>query len=141
MSYVVLFLSAFAAATILPFYSEITLVYLLEAGQAPLALWAVATLGNTAGAAVNWALGRFAAGYAGRDWFPFRQKSLQRGEQWFNRYGVWSLLFAWMPIGGDALTAVAGFLRVRFDLFLLLVALGKGARYAVVIQVFLSVPR
>jgi membrane protein YqaA with SNARE-associated domain len=44
---------------------------------------------------------------------------------------VWSLLFAWLPIGGDALTFIAGIMRVRFSLFLLLTAIGKGARYAV----------
>jgi len=40
---------------------------------------------------------------------------------------------SWLPVGGDALTVIAGILRVRFDLFLILVALGKGARYAAVI--------
>jgi membrane protein DedA with SNARE-associated domain len=42
-------------------------------------------------------------------------------------------LWAWAPTGGDALTFIAGFLRVRFDLFLLLTALGKGARYAILL--------
>ncbi|MBT8138562.1 MAG: DedA family protein [Gammaproteobacteria bacterium] len=109
---------------------------MLQAGHYPLALWAVATAGNTLGAVVNWLLGRYAAHYSNRDWFPFQRESLARGEAWFKRYGVWSLLLAWMPIGGDALTAVAGFLRVRFMLFLLLVGIGKGARYAVVILAF-----
>ncbi|NNC55404.1 MAG: DedA family protein [Pseudomonadales bacterium] len=111
---------------------------MLQAGQSPFILWLVASTGNTLGAVVNWVLGRYAARYRDRDWFPFQANSLARGEQWFQKYGVWSLLLAWMPIGGDALTAVAGFLRVRFLLFLLLVAIGKSARYAVVILVFLA---
>lgn len=137
LSYLLLFFSAFAAATILPFYSEVTLVYLLQAGGAPLLLWAIATTGNTLGSAVNWLLGRFAAGSVGKPWFPFSEENVAKGERWFQRYGVWSLLLAWMPVGGDAITAVAGFLRVRFGLFLLLVAIGKGARYAAVIAVYL----
>ena len=48
---------------------------------------------------------------------------------------MWSLLFAWLPVGGDALTFIAGVMRVRFVLFLVLVALGKGARYALIIWV------
>jgi len=46
---------------------------------------------------------------------------------------VWSLLMAWAPIGGDALTFIAGMMRVRFPVFVLLTGLGKGARYAVVL--------
>jgi membrane protein YqaA with SNARE-associated domain len=43
------------------------------------------------------------------------------------------LLLAWAPVGGDALTFIAGFMRVRFELFLLLTALGKGARYGILL--------
>jgi len=47
----------------------------------------------------------------------------------------WSLLFAWLPIVGDPLTFVAGTMRIRFLDFLVLVAIGKVARYLVVIAV------
>ena len=40
-----------------------------------------------------------------------------------------SLFFAWLPIIGDPLTFIAGILRIRFLLFLVLVAIGKIARY------------
>jgi membrane protein YqaA with SNARE-associated domain len=42
-------------------------------------------------------------------------------------------LLAWLPVVGDPLTLVAGVLRMRFVMFLMLVATGKGLRYAVVI--------
>ena len=58
---------------------------------------------------------------------------LGRAQAWFQRYGVWSLLLAWAPIGGDALTFVAGVMRVRFDVFILLTGFGKGARYAILL--------
>ena len=51
--YVVLFCSAFLAATLLPFYSEIVLVSLLLYGKSSIIVWAIATLGNTLGAVVN----------------------------------------------------------------------------------------
>jgi membrane protein YqaA with SNARE-associated domain len=70
-----------------------------------------------------------------RRWFPFREKSLGRAQSWFQRYGAWSLLMAWMPIGGDALTFVAGLMRVNFWLFLLLVAIGKATRYAAILWI------
>jgi len=131
VAYAILFLSAFGAATILPFYSEITFIGMLEQGYAPFPVWLVATAGNSLGAVFNWILGRFLTHYESRRWFPFKPETLHRSQAWFQRYGVWSLLFAWLPIGGDALTFVAGVMRVRFPLFFVLTAIGKGARYAV----------
>lgn len=131
MSYVILFLSAFGAATILPFYSEIAFISMLEQGHAPFWIWLVATSGNSLGAVVNWLMGRFLTRYERRRWFPFKPESLHRSQAWFQKYGVWSLLFAWLPIGGDALTFIAGVMRVKFGLFLILTTIGKGARYAV----------
>lgn len=131
--YLTLFVTAFLAATLVPAYSEILLAGMLVAGYDPLALLAWASAGNTLGAAVNWALGRFLLAFEDRPWFPFRRTQLGRAQAWFNRYGVWSLLMAWAPIGGDALTFVAGFMRVRFWLFLLLTGIGKTLRYALVL--------
>lgn len=131
-SYLLLFASAFAAATLLPASSELVLAGLLAADKDPLALWAFATLGNTLGAAVNWALGRWFLRLGDRPWFPFKPDQLGRAQRWFQRYGVWTLLFAWAPVVGDAFTFIAGVMRVRFRLFLVLTALGKGARYGLV---------
>jgi membrane protein YqaA with SNARE-associated domain len=131
LSYAILFLSAFGAATMLPFYSEIAFVGMLEQGYVPFVVWLVATAGNSLGAAVNWLLGRFLTRFESRRWFPFKPESLHRSQAWFQKYGVWSLLFAWLPIGGDALTFIAGVMRVHFALFFILTAIGKGARYGV----------
>jgi membrane protein YqaA with SNARE-associated domain len=131
--YVGLFFTAFLAATLLPAYSEVAFAVMLLDGYDPFALWAWASAGNTLGSAVNWALARFFLRFQDRPWFPFKEKSLGRAQAWFQRYGVWSLLMAWAPIGGDALTFVAGLMRVRFWQFLLLVAIGKSTRYAVLL--------
>ena len=131
MLYFTMFASAFLAATVVPFASEITLTAALAAGGAVHWLIVVATLGNTLGAAVNWVLGRFIEHFRGRRWFPADTKQLERAQVWFRRYGVWSLLLAWAPIVGDALTVIAGAMRVHIALFLVLVAVGKGVRYVV----------
>jgi membrane protein YqaA with SNARE-associated domain len=132
-AYLGLFTAAFAAATLLPFYSEVALAGLQAAGYDPLALWLWATAGNTLGAAVNWAIGRWLMHFKERRWFPFKPRQIAVAQRWFQRWGVWSLLLAWLPVGGDALTFIAGIMRVRFDLFLVLTAIGKGARYAVLL--------
>ena len=136
MGYALLFLGAFGAATILPFSSEIAYVGMLDQGYAPFWIWLTATAGNSLGSAVNWLLGRFLTRFEDRRWFPFKPETLHRSQAWFQKYGVWSLLFAWLPIGGDALTFIAGVMRVRFGLFFLLTAIGKGARYAVLYLVY-----
>ena len=136
MEYLLLFTSAFGAATLLPGTSEIAFVALLQQGSAPFWVWLVATAGNSLGAVVNWLLGRFLTRFEERRWFPFKPDSLHRGQAWFQKYGVWSLLLAWMPIFGDALTFIAGVMRVRFALFFVLTAIGKGARYAVLYLVY-----
>ncbi|MGB1139885.1 MAG: YqaA family protein [Halioglobus sp.] len=133
--YLGLFFSAFLAATLVPAYSEVLFVALLGAGHDPLALWLWATAGNTLGSAVNWGLGRYLLKFQDRKWFPFRDTGLATAQQWFQKYGVWSLLFAWLPVGGDALTFVAGVMRVRFPLFFVLTAIGKGGRYAILLGV------
>lgn len=132
-SYLLLFSSAFLAATLLPFYSEVVLVSLLAGDYPVWALWLVATIGNTLGAVVNWALGRYFIHFQDRRWFPFKVGALERSQRWFQRYGVWSLLLAWMPVGGDALTFIAGIMRVQLWKLVVLSGIGKGARYAVVI--------
>lgn len=134
-SYLLLFGSAFLAATILPFYSEVLLFALLQQGGDPVALVIVATLGNTLGAVVNWLLGRYLLHFKDRRWFYFNSVQIEKAQRWFQRYGFWSLLLAWMPVGGDALTLIAGIMKVRLWLFLLLVGTGKALRYISVVYV------
>jgi len=128
-----LFATALLAATLIPVSSEVVLGALSAAEGAD--IWwlvGVASLGNTLGAAINWVLGRACLRWRDRRWFPVKPDALARATHRFNRFGSWSLLFAWLPVVGDPLTFAAGVLRVNFWLFLALVAAGKTARYAVI---------
>ena len=133
-SYLGLFLSAFLAATIVPFSSE-ALLGAMAVSDAfnTWALFLAASSGNTLGAVVNWCLGRYALHWQDRRWFPFKAGDLERAGRWFNKYGLWALLLSWVPIFGDPLTFAAGVLRTSFPLFLVLVAIGKAARYLFVL--------
>ncbi len=125
-----MFLAAFLAATPAPLPSEPVFLGLLAAGQAPWPLVIVASVGNTLGSCVTYALGRWAERLRHRRWFPLQPDTLARTQGWWARWGLWSLLLSWAP-GGDALVALAGLMRVPLWRFLLLVALAKTGRYLV----------
>ena len=135
-----LFAISFVAATILPAQSEAALVGLLVAGTySPVLLVAVASLGNVLGAVVNWVLGRGIEHFRDRSWFPVSQASLDRATGWYRKWGRWSLLLSWAPVGGDALTIAAGVLREPLWSFVVLVTIAKTARYIVLATATLGV--
>lgn len=138
MVYASLFFTALIAATFFPLSSEALLVSLLHQGYSPLLLGLVATLGNTLGSCINWYLGRQCLHFQHKKWFPVSPAQLQRAQQQFQLYGIYSLLFAWLPIVGDPLTLLAGVMRVQFPLFVALVAVGKALRYTLVIWLSLQ---
>ena len=133
MIYLSLFTISFLAATILPFSSELTLAGLIATSNYDnLLLLIVASFGNVLGSVVNWALGFYSRKLTTKKWFPFKDEQIEKSSKWFNKFGRWSLLFAWVPIIGDPLTLAAGLLRVKFVEFLILVTIGKVSRYLVI---------
>ncbi|WP_295534096.1 YqaA family protein [uncultured Thioclava sp.] len=125
-----LFVSAMLAATPIPMQSEILFVALQTAGG--VAVWQmilVASIGNTLGALITYALGRGMNHWKDRKWFPASGKQLERGHRWLDRWGAPLLLLSWAP-GGDLICLVAGVLRMNLWLFLSLVFIAKTGRYA-----------
>jgi membrane protein YqaA with SNARE-associated domain len=131
--YLSLFFSGLLAATLFPASSEVLLLALQQQGYQPVWLFIAATAGNTLGSCINWYLGLSLLRFEQRRWFPLSAGQLETARQHFQRFGVWSLLLAWLPVVGDPLTLAAGVLKVRFRVFLPLVLLGKAARYGVLL--------
>lgn len=138
MAYLTLFMTALAAATILPAYSEILLGGMVTQGYSLWLIWFWATAGNTAGSVINGVIGRQVDRFKHKRWFPVSETQLEKARTRFNRYGQWSLLLGWLPLGGDALTLVGGIMRVPWLNFVVLVAIGKGLRYGLVIWLVLE---
>jgi len=136
-TYFFLFLISFLAATIFPLSSELTLASLLNTNtHSSFLLVSTASLGNILGSIFNWLLGFYLLKYINKNWFPFKQNQINKVSKIFIKYGVWSLLLAWVPLIGDPLTFMAGILRVNFLLFLILVSVGKISRYLFVYVLF-----
>jgi membrane protein YqaA with SNARE-associated domain len=126
-------ISAFSSATLLPGGSEAVLAGILALGQSP--AWAallVASVANTGGSCVNWAIGRYLAQFRHHPRFPVSAERLERTSMRLRERGAWVLLLCWVPVIGDPMTVVAGILRTPFLLFLVLVAVAKTGRYLMI---------
>ena len=133
MPYLTAFASAFLAATTVPLVADAALAAAVAGGAAWPGLVAAATAGSTLGAVLFWWLGRFIERFRAHRWFPASPRQLDRAQAWFQRYGIWSLLLAWIPGLGDGLTVAAGAMRVGIVPFCVLVAIGRGFRYGAII--------
>ena len=119
-------LTAFVSATLLPMGSEAVLLALVA--QSPDQTWpavAVATAFNTLGGCLTWLMGRWA-----QRWLAPSAQAHARAQRWLQAHGPKTLLLSWVPVVGDPLCAVAGWLRLPFGSCLLYMALGKAMRYA-----------
>ena len=130
-----LFLSALISSTLLHGGSEALLAWLVASGEHPLwLLLLMATVGNVLGSLITWGMGYWVAHR-----FPLRaldKPEHQRARHWIERYGALVLLLAWLPVVGDPLCFVAGWLRVNLFASLVAITLGKLLRYAVIIGIF-----
>ena len=120
----VLFVAAFISATVIPGGSEAVLLGAVAAQpDRTLEFVLIALVGNTLGGMTGYLIGRF---------IPEKKKE-GRALAWLHKYGIWAVFFSWVPLFGDALPVAAGWLRLNPWLTALFVALGKGARYAVLV--------
>lgn len=136
--YVGLFLGSFLAATLIPFPSEALLASALGLGMHPVLAIAVATIGNFLGGMTNYGLGYVANSDRMFTRFGINTDRIHRWEARSNRWGYWLGLIAWVPIIGDPMLVVLGFLKSRFWPLCLTVLIGKLVRYVVIAMVFYS---
>ena len=127
-----LFASSFLSSTLLPGNSEVVLVAMLLSGVSqPWLLVLIATMGNSLGGLTNVILGRL---------FPLREKSRwqEKAVGWLKRYGAATLLLSWMPVIGDLLCLLAGWMRISWGPVLFFLCLGKALRYVLLAWVTLQ---
>lgn len=121
------FVVALVSATLLPLGSEPAVFALAQLN--PELFWpaiGVATLGNTLGGAITWWMG-LGAHRAVEYWLG--KPAPSRALDWLRRFGPAACLLSWLPVVGDPLCAVAGWLRLPFWPCVFYMAVGKFARY------------
>lgn len=124
------FLVSFISATLVPLGSE-PIVYGMIQWQ-PDRFWLIlliATVGNTLGGAVNWWMG-----FASNGIIPH-----PHALKWLEKWGAKTCLLAWLPIVGDPLCAVAGWLQLPFWSCLFYMAIGKFLRYITITWALLGI--
>jgi len=132
-----LFVAAFVSATLLPVGSEPALYGVLRLN--PDLFWSailVATVGNTLGGALDWWMGYEA--HAVVDKYR-HSRSHAKALDWLERLGPKACLLAWLPVVGDPLCAVAGWLKLPFWPCLAYMAVGKFLRYLALTVALLKV--
>ena len=122
------FFVSFVSATLLPLGSEPAVFGLVKLN--PDLFWPavlVATAGNTLGGAVTWWMGYGAERAYER--VKHHKPPDPRALRWLERFGAKACLLSWLPIVGDPLCAVAGWLKLPFWPCVFYMSIGKFARY------------
>lgn len=128
-----MFVSAFLAATLLPGGSEVLLVYLLEAeSKQAVELVLVASIGNSLGSLTSYGLG-----YLGRIKAPPKH-SESTASRLVSRFGSYALLLSWLPLIGDVLCVIAGYLKFPLVKSTVFIFLGKTLRYVAIAWIYLQ---
>ncbi|MCQ8228766.1 YqaA family protein [Pantoea trifolii] len=126
LTYGSLFGSSFLSATLLPGSSEAVLVALLIAQKGSVyGLLLAASVGNTLGGLTNILLGRLMPQKGQGRWHDTAMT-------WLHRLGPAALIFSWLPVVGDLLCVLAGWLRFAWLPSVLFLAIGKTLRYIVI---------
>ncbi|MDP2369830.1 YqaA family protein [Rhodoferax sp.] len=128
---------SFVSATLLPMASEPAVFGLIK--NNPALFWpviATATVGNTLGGALNWGIGL--ASHKVVDKYRHSSTHL-RALDWLERIGPKACLLSWLPVVGDPLCAVAGWLQLPFWRCVLYMAVGKFLRYLIMTAALLWV--
>ncbi|MFM2187441.1 MAG: YqaA family protein [Burkholderiaceae bacterium] len=136
------FVVAFVSATLLPMGSEPAVFGLVKLNESlfwPAVL--VATLGNTLGGMVSWWMGAGAHGAVKRlrPDAPGTSRAEHRALQWLRRFGPKACLLSWLPVVGDPVCAVAGWLRLPLWPCTFYMAIGKFLRYTLMTAALLWV--
>lgn len=125
-----LFLSGLISSTLLPGGSEALFGWmLLDNPSALLSLFIAVTVGNALGGVITLLMG---GALARRYPLQLPEKPVQqRAQRWLTRFGPAVLLLSWLPLVGDPLCFVAGWLRLNLLISMVMITLGKAARYGV----------
>jgi len=126
-----LFIGSFLAATVLPFSTDALYIAILAITKDPWGCLIVGTVGNSLGSVLTYWIGWLGKWEWIEKWFHTSRDVLEKYKRYVDKYGVWLSLVVWVPFIGDAICIVLGFFRTRPVPTMILIFIGKAARFAV----------
>ena len=131
-----LFLGCLLSATVIPFSSEALVTAALLLDYSPWIIVLVATLGNTIGGMTCYLLGWLCKWSWIEKYLKIKEETLSKAHVKVEKYGSLAALLTWLPIIGDPIAISMGLMRTRPLPTTILMLIGKGVRYIVVVGLF-----
>ena len=135
--YIGMFISAFLAGTVLPFSSEAVLLACV--GLDPVWSTVSTTAGNALGGITCYWIGHLGKTEWIEKYLKVDKKQMDRAERFIRGRGSWMALFSFLPVIGDAILIVLGWMRANVWIVALSMTLGKLARYAILVAAALGI--
>lgn len=132
-------LLSFLSGTIVPIASEVLQLFFLGLGLNAVGITLAATLGNTLGGITCFMLGFLAKKEWVLKFFGIPEKRMKRADVIIQKYGYWAAAISFTPVIGEVLLIVLGMLRVNSVKVIVVMALGKFIRYALITASYLGV--
>lgn len=137
--YIGMFISAFLAGTVLPFSSEAVLLACVGLGLDPVWSTVSTTAGNALGGITCYWIGHLGKTEWIEKCLKVDKKQMDRAERFIRGRGSWMALFSFLPVIGDAILIVLGWMRANVWIVALSMTLGKLARYAILVAAALGI--
>jgi membrane protein YqaA with SNARE-associated domain len=139
LGYFGIFIAAFIASTLFPAPSELIILVAFENNFNVYLVILIATIGNVLGSLTNYYIGYFSSSQKLMSKFKINADKIEYWTKKSNTYGYWLGLLAWLPIIGDPLIAIVGFLRVKIIPLTAMIIIGKLSRYIIVTIIYFQV--
>lgn len=127
-----LLLASFLAATVLPFSSEVVFAALIAAGMDIWTCILYATIGNAAGGATCYYVGRLGKTEWLEKWFKIKPEKIDKMIQWLHGRGAIMGFFGFLPAVGDVILVALGFMRANVPMTMISMTIGKFLRYLLI---------
>lgn len=134
-----MFISAFLAGSFVPFASEFVMLAGIAAGLNPVVSVVVTSVGNTLGGLTCYWIGTLGKKEWIHKYLRISDEQFAKAERWVEKRGALSAFFSFVPVIGDALIVVLGWMRANLMIVTLSMMIGKFLRYALLAAATLGI--
>lgn len=116
----------------MPFSSEVVFAALIAAGADIWTSVLYATIGNAAGGATCYYVGRLGKTQWLEKWFKIKPEKIDKMINWLHGKGAVMGFFGFLPAVGDVILVALGFMRANVPVAMATMTIGKFLRYVLI---------